>query len=332
MRYDSAMNKTHHHDHQHHHQVHHHGSNKAHSHDDHEHTLHVTTGAALLWPFVITLLFAFIEALGGWYTGSLALLGDAGHMFSDSAGLGLAALGAWVAQKPASTRYSYGLVRAEVVVALLNGLLMLGVIGFIVTEAIDRLENVQSVRGSEVMIIALVGLIVNIVVARQLHQHQHSLNAQAAFLHVMGDMLGSIAAILAGAVIYFTGWMPIDSILSFLISALILFSTLNLLRQVLHVLMEGVPHRLDLALIDQKMLSVHGVLEVHQIHVWSLSSENTALTAHVVLQDAHAWQSTLLTLKHMLQNEFGINHITLQPELRSVGSALPQHHAEHSHS
>lgn len=313
------MEKTHHHDHKHH---------SHHAHEDHEHGLRVTTGAALTWPFAITLAFAFVEALGGWYTGSLALLGDAGHMFSDSAGLGLAALGAWVAQKPASKRHSYGLVRAEVVVALINGLLMLGVIAFIAIEAIQRLQNPHLVHGTEVMIIALVGLIVNIVVARQLHQHQHSLNAKAAFLHVMGDMLGSIAAILAGAVIYFTGWMPIDPILSFFISALILFSTINLLREVLHVLMEGVPRHLDLELIKEKMRSVPSVLEVHQIHVWSLSSENIALSAHVVLQDVHAWRPALLTLRSLLQKDFGINHITLQPEIKDMQLASSHVHVE----
>ena len=313
------MEQTHHHDHKHH---------SHHAHEDHEHGLRVTTGAALVWPFAITLAFAFVEALGGWYTGSLALLGDAGHMFSDSAGLGLAALGAWVAQKPASKRHSYGLVRAEVVVALINGLLMLGVIAFIAIEAIQRLQNPHSVHGSEVMVIALLGLIVNIVVARQLHQHQHSLNAKAAFLHVMGDMLGSIAAILAGAVIYFTGWMPIDPILSFFISALILFSTINLLREVLHVLMEGVPRHLDLELIQEKMRSVPSVLGVHQIHVWSLSSENIALSAHVVLQDAHTWHATLLTLRSVLQKDFGINHITLQPEIKDMQLASSPVHIE----
>jgi cobalt-zinc-cadmium efflux system protein len=303
------MDKAHQHDHKHH---------SHHAHEDHEHDLKVTTGASLLWPFAITLVFAFVEALGGWYTGSLALLGDAGHMFSDSAGLGLAALGAWMAQKPASKRHSYGLVRAEVVVALINGLLMLGVIAFIVMEAIQRLESAQPVRGSEVMIIAMIGLVVNVVVARQLHQHQHSLNAKAAFLHVMGDMLGSIAAILAGAVIYFTGWMPIDPILSFFISALILFSTVNLLREVLHVLMEGVPRHLDLEFIQKKMQAVPSVLGVHQMHVWSLSSENIALSAHIVLQDAHTWHSSLLTLRSLLQKDFGINHITLQPEIKDI--------------
>lgn len=313
------MEQTYHHDHKHH---------SHHAHEDHEHGLRVTTGAALVWPFAITLAFAFVEALGGWYTGSLALLGDAGHMFSDSAGLGLAALGAWVAQKPASKRHSYGLVRAEVVVALINGLLMLGVIAFIAIEAIQRLQNPHSVHGSEVMIIALIGLMVNIVVARQLHQHQHSLNAKAAFLHVMGDMLGSIAAILAGAVIYFTGWMPIDPILSFFISALILFSTINLLREVLHVLMEGVPRHLDLDLIQEKMQSVPSVLGVHQIHVWSLSSENIALSAHLVLQDAHTWHATLLTLRSVLQKDFGINHITLQPEIKDMHLVSSHVHIE----
>lgn len=283
---------------------------------DHTHDHHPRHGRkhVLLWPLLITLGFAFIEAGGGWFTGSLALLGDAGHMFSDSVALGLAWLGAWIANKPASHRYSFGLMRAEVIVALMNGLIMLAVVAFIVFEAIQRLYAPQAVLGGEVMLIALVGLIVNVVVARQLHQHQHNINNRAALLHVMGDLLGSVAAIAAGAIIYFTGWMPIDPILSIFISVLILFATVNLLRQVLGVLMESVPPHIEMATVSQALTALPQVQEVHSVHIWALSSEVTALSAHVVLEDMQAWRKILEDMRALLHERFAIDHVTLQPE------------------
>lgn len=289
-----AKNHDHHHSHEHHHS---HGN-------DH----------ALLWPLILILGFAAVEAVGGWFTGSLALLGDAGHMFSDAAALGLAWLGAWIARKPVSHRHSFGLMRAEVIVAMINGVVMLLVIAAIVYEAIERLQSPQSVQGAEVMLIAFVGLVINIIVAKRLHHDQHSINQRAAFLHVMGDLLGSAAAIVAGAVIYFTGWLPIDPILSLFICALILVSTIRLLREVLHVLMEGVPLHINLADVSQAMGKVPHVHEVHSVHIWALSSEMTALSAHVVLADVQSWHGVLEDLRHMLHEHFDIDHVTLQPE------------------
>lgn len=294
--------------HDHHHS---HGHTHSHSHSD----------RILLWPLILTLGFAIVEAIGGWYTGSLALLGDAGHMFSDAISLGLAWLGAWIAAKPASQRHSYGLLRAEVIVALVNGLLMLLVVAGIVYEAIERLHTPQPVRGLEVMVVAAVGLAVNIIVASRLHQRQHNLNHRAALLHVLGDLLGSVAALLAGAVIYFTGWMPIDPILSIFISVLILVSTVRLLREVLHVLMEGVPHHIELDKVQARLSAIPKVHEIHSIHVWALSSEVTALSAHVVLEDINAWHEVLTDCRTILQAEFDIDHVTLQPETVSALSS-----------
>lgn len=268
----------------------------------------------LLWPLLLTAGFALVEAVGGWLTGSLALLGDAGHMLSDSAALGLAWLGAWIARKPASSHHSFGFVRAEVIVAVVNGLFMLVVIAFIVAEAIQRLKNPQPVQGAEVMLIAFIGMLVNIVVAWQLHKGQHNINARAAFLHVMGDLLGSAAALAAGAVIYFTGWLAADPILSMFICALILFSTIKLLGEALHVLMEGVPTHLDIATVSEAMTATDQVHQVHSVHIWALSSEVTALSAHVVLQDLQDWHAVLENLRKMLHDRFDIDHVTLQPE------------------
>lgn len=279
---------------------------------DHHH--HPVASNALFWPLLLTAAFALFEAIGGWLTGSLALLGDAGHMLSDSAALALAWLGAWIARKPASSQHSFGFMRAEVIVAAINGLLMLVVIAFIVYEAIQRLQSPQPVQGAEVMLIAFVGMLVNIVVAWQLHKGQHNINARAAFLHVLGDLLGSAAALAAGAVIYFTGWLPADPILSLFICALILFSTLKLLGEAIHVLMEGVPPHLDITEVSAAMTAANQVHQVHSVHIWALSSEVTALSAHVVLQDLQEWHEVLENLRKMLHERFDIDHVTLQPE------------------
>ena len=279
---------------------------------DHHH--HPASSNALFWPLLLTAGFALVEAVGGWLTGSLALLGDAGHMLSDSAALALAWLGAWIARKPASSQHSFGLMRAEVIVAAINGLLMLVVIAFIVYEAIQRLQSPQPVQGAEVMLIAFIGMLVNIVVAWQLHKGQHNINARAAFLHVLGDLLGSAAALAAGAVIFFTGWLPADPILSLFICALILFSTLKLLGEAVHVLMEGVPPHLDIKEVSAAMTAANQVHQVHSVHIWALSSEVTALSAHVVLQDLQEWHEVLENLRRMLHDRFDIDHVTLQPE------------------
>lgn len=298
-------------------------------HDYHTH-IYQGHGNPLLWPLLLTLGFAVVETAGGWFTGSLALLGDAGHMFSDSAALGLAWLGAWMARKPPSVKHSYGLVRAEIMVALVNGLLMLAVVTAIALEAIQRLHVPQQVHGVEVMLIAFLGLLVNLTVAWRLGQNQaqHNLNSRAALLHVIGDALGSVAALAAGAVIYFTGWLPIDPILSLFISVLILFSTLNLLREVLRVLMEGVPRHLDLGSVGRAMGEVAEVREVHDVHIWTLSSSVVALSAHVVLQDMEAWPRVLPALREMLHERFAIDHVTLQPEIPAAmqSSQIAWHH------
>lgn len=293
-------------------------------HAEHQHShshAHGPTGATstrrLLTSLLLTGGFALVEAVGGWWSGSLALLGDAGHMFSDTVALGLAGLAAWVSRRPPSARHTYGLARAEVIAAFLNGLLMLVVVTGIVVEAISRLQTPRPVPGITVLVIAAIGLVVNVVVLTVLSRGEHDLNTRGAMLHVFGDLLGSVAAMLAGAVIVFTGWTPIDPLLSLVICALILGSTLRLLRESLHVLMEGVPHHLDLATVGHEMAAVPGVVSVHDLHIWSPSSGAVALSAHVVVEDLADWTRTLEALQSMLMSRFGIGHATLQPESRS---------------
>jgi cobalt-zinc-cadmium efflux system protein len=291
--------------------------------DDHHHHHHAHgDGKTLIWGFALTVGFAVVEGVSGWWAGSLALFGDAGHMISDATALGFAALAARVAKQPPSARHSYGLGRAEVVAAVVNSLLMVGVVVAIAIAAIQRLRAPTPVAGETVMGVAFAGLLVNIGVAWILSRGEHTLNTRAALMHVMGDLLGSLAALSAGAVIYFTGWTPIDPILSLFICALILFSALRLLREALHVIMEGVPLNLDLREVGQAMAATPGVISVHDLHIWTLSSGQTVLSAHVVIPDMNNWEETLAALRELIHDRFDIEHVTLQPELDGHGSVV----------
>jgi len=290
----------------------HHHSHRGHSHSGHHHQ---GSGNTLLWALALTLGFALVEAIGGVISGSLALLSDAGHMLTDAMALGLAVFAAWLTKQPRSARHSYGLVRAEVVAALINGLFMLAIVFTIAYHAVERLWQPQPVAGGMVMIIAAIGLVINIVVAMILHRGEQTLNTRAAYLHVLGDLLGSVAALVAGAVIYFTGWTPIDPLLSLLICALILYSCVRLLREGLHVIMEGVPLNLDFIEVESAMVESERVDSIHDLHVWTLSSGMVALSAHVVIRDMNEWEPVFMELGELLDHRFDIQHVTLQPEL-----------------
>jgi cobalt-zinc-cadmium efflux system protein len=288
--------------------THHHGHNGQH---------HEPAARSLYVALVLTLGFALLETAGGLWSGSLALLGDAGHMFSDSVALALAAFAAWVARRPPSARHTYGFARAEVIAALVNGLLMLAVVIGIVVEAIARLQAPRPISGMAVMAIAAVGLAVNVLALSILSRGGGDINTRGALLHVFGDLLGSVAALIAGAVIYFTGWMPIDALLSLLICALILHSTLRLLREALQVLMEGVPLNIDLNDVGRSMAALPGVVSVHDLHIWTPASGAPALSAHVVVEVLGNWMQTLESLRALLSTRYGIEHVTLQPETRN---------------
>ena len=290
-------------------------ASRAHRHDHHHHANATMPARRLHAALALTGAFALVEAGGGLWSGSLALLGDAGHMLSDTGALALAAFAAWVARRPPSARHSYGLARAEVLAALFNALLMLAVVTALVVEAIARLQAPRPVAGVAVMIIAAIGLVVNLLALMVLSRGAHDLNTRGALLHVFGDLLGSVAALIAGAVIHFTGWLPIDPLLSLLIAALVLVSTLRLLREALHVLMEGVPRGLDLAAVGRELAAVPGVVSVHDLHIWAVSSTGPALSAHVVVENLDAWMPTLERLRALLDSRYGIAHSTLQPEL-----------------
>lgn len=266
------------------------------------------------YALLLTFGFAIIEAVAGHWADSLALLGDAGHMATDGLALAVAALAAWLALRPASARHSYGWGRMEVMAALLNTLFMLVIVAAIAVEAATRFRHPPAVHAPLVILIGALGLAVNWAVYRILGHGERSLNLRAASLHVLGDLLGSLAALVTGVVIYLTGWLLIDPILSLFIAALILISSLRLLREASGVLLESVPHGMNLAEIGHSMAGVEGVRSVHDLHVWSLSSSEVSLSAHIVIDDMSAWQPVLQGLRRHLQQRYGISHATLQPE------------------
>jgi len=291
----------------------------------HHHLGHAGSGAHFLWALLATLFFAGVEAFSGWWSGSLALIADAGHMLTDSTSLGLAAAAAWLARRPPSPSHSYGLVRAEVLAAFVNSIAMLVLVGFIIGEAIDRFNQPHSVAGGIVMAVAGIGLLVNIVVAWTLSHGEETLNSRAALLHVLGDLLGSIAAIVSGAVIYYTGWTPIDPLLSVFVALLISVSAVRLLRETVHVLMEGVPTGIDLDVVGRDLSFLPGVVRVHDLHVWTLSSGTLALSAHMELKQLDDWPDLMEQARALLGERHNIRHVTLQPEALC---SRPHHPAE----
>ena len=280
---------------------------------EHHHT-HSHHGHALRGAAIYTLAFAAVEAVGGWWTGSLALLSDAGHMLTDGAALALASGAAWIARRPPSARHSYGLGRAEVLAALLNAATMFVIAVAIGYEALVRWETPAPVRGGAAAAVALLGLVVNLVLLQRLGAHRHDLNTRAAMLHVAGDALGSAAALAAGLIIALTGWLRVDVVASVAIGLLIATSAVRLVRESLHALMEGVPVGLSVESIGNEMAGVEGVISVHDLHVWTLSGSRTALSAHVVVANLQQWDLTLGALQRRLHEQFGIDHVTLQPE------------------
>jgi len=288
-----------------------------HSHAGHAHNRSSgtdQTSSKLTWALLLTLSFAAIEAATGWWANSLALMGDAGHMLTDAGALGLAAVAALVARRPATKRLTYGMGRVEIIAAIVNVLFMLAVVAGIVYAALQRLQEPAAVNGLPVIIVAALGLILNIVLLKILSHGHGDLNTRGAALHVLGDLLGSVAALASGLVIWLTGWTPIDPILSVLICLLILVASIRLLGQALRVVMEGVPPHLDLDDIGMQLASIEGVHQVHDLHVWNLSSNKVALSAHVVLRDMRQWPALLERLNTTLREQFQIDHTTLQPE------------------
>ena len=284
----------------------------------HEHFAEERSLKVLGWALVLTLSFAVVEVVAGFMSNSLALISDAGHMVTDAAALGLALLAQLIAKRPPSARHSFGFARAEALAAFVNALLMLGVVGWILFEAAHRYARPEPVAGAMVFVVAAIGLAINIVVIWILSHDKHSLNTRAALVHVMGDLLGSVAALVAGAVIYLSGWTQIDPLLSVLVSLLILKSTFSILGQSYHFLMEGVPHQIDYLKVGVDLAHVPGVLSVHDLHVWDMSPGHPALIGHLEISELSQWPQVLQAVKQMLLDKHGIDHVTLQAEVAGL--------------
>lgn len=265
----------------------------------------------------LTAAFMLVEVVGGVLSGSLALLADAGHMLTDTMALALTAFAFRVSVRPADKKRSFGYQRFQIIAAFVNGLSLLVIVGWILIEAVRRFIDPPDVIGQTMLVVAGAGLIVNIVAFIVLHGgDQQNLNMRGAALHVVGDLLGSVAAIVAAIVILSTGWMPIDPILSVVVAMLILRSAWKLVRRSAHILLEGTPEWLDIADIQAKIIStVPDVSGIHHVHVWCQTPQNLMLTMHVVLDESVADVTAVVrSVKQILRTEFGINHSTIEVE------------------
>ena len=282
-------------------------------HHDHSHDHGNADRRALAIVFVLTAGFMVVEVVGGLLTGSLALLADAGHMLSDAVSLGVALFAVWLAAKPATPQRSFGYKRAEILAALFNGVTLVAISVWIFYEAYRRLSEPPEILGGPMLAVAVVGLLVNVAGAAILARSGgESLNVQGALRHVLADVAGSVGAIAASVVIITTGWVYADPLISALIGLLVLGSSWKLLRDSVNVLLEQAPRGLDAEEVGASMVGVPGVEEVHDLHVWTITSGFPALAAHVLVgrnQDCHARRRDL---EMLLADEFGIEHTTLQ--------------------
>ena len=291
-------------------------SHAGHSHAGHSHAGHGAGGSdrrALAVVFGLTTAFLVAEVVGGLLTGSLALLADAGHMASDSASIGLALFAFWLSRRPATPNRSFGYQRAEILAALFNGITLVAISIWIFIEAYRRLADPPEVLGGWMLTVAVLGLAVNLIGATVLSRSGgESLNLQGALRHVIADVMGSVGAIVASLVIILTGWVYADPIISALIGILVLASSWTLLRDSVNVLLEQTPRGLDAEEIGHKMVEAEGVEEVHDLHVWEITSGFPALSAHVLVGRDHDCHERRRTLEKALYRDFGIEHTTLQ--------------------
>lgn len=290
----------------------------AHHHEPHSHAPVKGGGGAFRLAFVLTCVVLVIEAIGGWWSGSLALLADAAHMLVDAGALALAWAAAVFAARPADARRSFGYARLEVLAGFVNALVQVMLVVFIVYEAIRRLMAVDTIhiQSGVMLVVAVIGLLVNTVVLRSLHAHDHDdLNAAGARLHVFGDLLGSIGTVAAALLVRYLEWTWADPVLSLLVSLLILRGAFMLLRRSSHILLEGVPDGLAPDEIRTALASVDpDVVEVHHLHVWQLASGSRMATLHARLREGGDAQHALLSIQHLLRGRFSISHATVQIE------------------
>ncbi len=255
------------------------------------------------------------EVIGGYLTNSLSLMSDAGHMLADVSALGLTLVALWFAGRPANVKKTYGYYRMEILSALANGVLLLGITAVILIEAYQRVRNPQQVKLGPMIVVTAIGLIANLAALKLLHRRE-SLNVRGAFLHVFGDTLSSFGVLAGAVVMWWTGWFQIDAIISACISVVIVVGAYRLVRDAIDVLLEAVPAHVDLDAVRRLMAQVSGVTAVHDLHVWTISSGIYALSAHLVVLDPMVCNNDeiLSSVKHELFDRFGIDHTTIQIE------------------
>ena len=292
----------------------------------------------LLAVLVLTAVFMVVEAVAGWISGALALLADAGHMLIDVAALALSAFTAWLAKRPATPSKTYGYLRLEILAAVVNGAALIGIAAAVILEAFERLDSPRSIRVDIFLATAVVGLLINMFSLRILHGVRHAgLNVRGAYLHVLGDALGSVGAVIAALVVRFTGWTLADPIVSIILSVLILAGAWQLLRESTDVLLESVPRHVAMDEVRRRLLAVEGVEDVHDLHVWTVTSGVVAMSGHAVVPDLSRHPATLQQMLHEL-GQLGIHHSTLQLEvvdhcegldcLRQAPEAPHAHHGQ----
>jgi cobalt-zinc-cadmium efflux system protein len=283
----------------------------------HDHGLAEAPERALRWALLLTGSFMIAEAVGGWLTNSLALLSDAAHMLTDTAALVIALLAIRIGRRTADDRRTFGYARFEILAAAFNAMVLFVVAVYILWEAINRFKNPPEVQSTAMMVLAVVGLVVNVVCMRLLRSTSDvSLNAKGAYLEVWSDMLGSVGVLLAGAIIYWTGWNPIDPIIAVLIGLWVLPRAWTLLRDSLNILLEGVPGGVVLEEVEKEVLAARGVVAVHDLHVWAVTSGKAVLTAHVIRDATDELTDGQLQaqLRERLVKRFAIGHTTIQVE------------------
>ncbi len=279
-----------------------------------KHQAEQTRASVLGVAVALTFGFAAVEFIGGALANSLALIGDAGHMVTDSASLLFALAANRLAKKGADSHHSFGHGRIEVLAAFVNGLMMLAVVLWLFWEAFERIANPVPVAGLSVMGIASVGLVINILVAWRLGKDQENLNTRAALVHVLGDLLGSVAAIVAGVVIWMGGPTVVDPILSMVVGVLLLKATYGVLKESSRILMDGVPEDLNYFEVGRALEKVPGVTRIHDLHIWTIAPGHSALQCHALIESPDCWPKILDALRGELAERFSIYHVTVQPE------------------
>jgi len=284
------------------------------AHDHHHHHKPGAAGRRLRIVLCLTAAYFLAEVIGGWISNSLALLADAGHMLTDIMALSLALIAAWIARRPADSNRTYGYQRIEILAALFNGVAVIVIAIVIMYEAWERLLSPPEVDYKLMAIVAFGGLLINLAAALILGGHQHGLNVRAAYLHVLGDLLGSVAALTGAGLIWLFGWKWADPVASALIACIIVVAAVRLVLASANVLMEGTPSHLKIEVVRKALLQTPGVRNVHDLHLWSLADEKPLLSAHLVAEDAEKLDAVLQAATRTLVQRFRILHATLQVE------------------